>query len=95
MNTLKTTFAFFLCALFYDGSKLLCSKTESIDAEANKRELKRNAIYVPPALEEYADTTLLHQRFNVENKGNYLYTPFTEDNEPSIPFNYGFLHPLG
>lgn len=95
MNILKTTFAFFFALCFMMGANCYAQKTESIDAEASKRELKRNAIYIPPALEEYADTTLLHQRFNVENKGNYLYTPFTEDNEPSISFNYRFLHPLG
>lgn len=95
MNTVKTTFAFFFALCFMRGENSYAQKTESINAEASKRGLKRNAIYIPPALEEYADTTLLHQRFNVENKGNYLYTPFTEDNEPSIPFNYGFLHPLG
>ena len=95
MNILKTTFAFFFALCFMMGANCYAQKTESIDAEASKREFKRNAVYIPPTLEEYADTTLLHQRFNVENKGNYLYTPFTEDNEPSIPFNYGFLHPLG
>lgn len=84
MNTLKTTFAFFFALCFMMGANCYAQKTESINAEACKRELKRNAIYIPPALEQYADTTLLHQRFNVENKGNYLYTPFTEDNEPNV-----------
>ncbi len=95
MNILKTTFAFFFALCFMMGVNCYAQKTESITAEANKGVLKRNAVYTPPDLEQYADTTLLHQRFTVENKGNYLYTPFTEDNEPSIPFNYGFLHPLG
>ena len=96
MNILKTAFAFFFALCFMMmGANSYAQKTESINAEASKNELKRNAVYLPPALEEYADTTFLHQRFIVENKGNYLYTPFTEDNEPTIPFNYGFLHPLG
>ena len=95
MNILKTAFAFFFALCFMMGANSYAQKTESINAEASKNELKRNAVYLPPALEEYADTTLLHQRFIVENKGNYLYIPFTEDNEPTIPFNYGFLHPLG
>ena len=77
------------------GANSYAQTTDRINAEASKNELKRNAVYLPPALEEYADTTLLHQRFIVENKGYYLYTPFTENNEPTIPFNYGFLHPLG
>ena len=81
MNILKTAFAFFFALCFMMmGANSYAQKTESINAEASKNELKRNAVYLPPALEEYADTTLLHQRFNVENKGNYLYTPFTEDN---------------
>ena len=49
------------------GANSYAQKTESINAEASQRELKRNA-----------DTTLLHQRFNVENKGNYLYPPLYE-----------------
>ena len=95
MNILKTAFAFFFALCFMMGANSYAQTTNRINAEASKRELKRNAIYIPPALEEYADMILLHQRFIVENKGNYLYTPFTKDNEPSIPFNYGFLHPLG
>lgn len=95
MNTLKTIFTFFFTLCFMMVANGYAQKTDSINTEAGKSVLHRNAIYIPPALEQYADTTLLHQRFNVENKGNYLYTPFTEDNEPTIPFNYGFLHPLG
>ena len=95
MNTLKTIFTFFFTLCFMMVANGYAQKTDSINTEAGKSVLHRNAVYLPPALEEYADTTLLHQRFIVENKGNYLYTPFTEDNEPTIPFNYGFLHPLG
>ena len=78
MNILKTAFACFFALCFMMGANSYAQKTESINAEASKRELKRNAVYLPPALEEYADTILLHQRFNVENKGNYLYTPLYE-----------------
>ena len=95
MNTLKTIFTCFFTLCFMMVANSYAQKTDSINTEAGKSVLHRNAIYIPPALEQYADTALLHQRFNVENKGNYLYTPFTEDNEPTISFNYGFLHPLG
>ena len=91
MNTLKTIFTCFFTLCFMMVANSYAQKTDSINTEAGKSVLHRNAIYIPPALEQYADTALLHQRFNVENKGNYLYTPFTEDNEPTIPFNYGLI----
>ena len=70
MNTLKTIFTFFFTLCFMMVANGYAQKTDSINTEAGKSVLHRNAIYIPPALEQYADTTLLHQRFNVEKKGN-------------------------
>ena len=60
-------------------------KTDSINTEAGKSVLHRNAIYIPPALEQYADTTLLHQKFNVENKGKLPLHPLYRGQRTHYP----------
>ena len=49
MNILKTVFAFFFALCFMMGANSYAQKTECINAEASKRELNRNAVYISPA----------------------------------------------
>ena len=82
MNTLKTIFTFFFTLCFMMVANGYAQKTDSINTEAGKSVLHRNAIYIPPALEQYADTTLLHQRFNTP--------PLQRTTNPLSPLIMGF-----
>ena len=52
MNTLKTIIHVLLHSLFMMVANGYAQKTDSINTEAGKSVLHRNAIYIPPALEQ-------------------------------------------
>ena len=48
----------------------------------------------PKAMEQFTNSSLLHQRFRIEKIENYLFTPLNESNSPTLLFAEGFHKPF-